>query len=391
MARSAWEGTYRFAGFTLDGERGQLSCDGRNIPLRPKAYDFLLLLLHGGGRLFSKDELLDTLWPRTIVSEDSLFQLIRSVRSALGDAGAQAVVNVPRRGYRFGLPIEAEMPEPVSPAPPVRYAKSGDIHIACQVIGTGPVDLVYVPGWVSHLEYGWESPLVADFLRGLAGFSRLILFDKRGTGLSDRAFGLPTLEQRMDDVRAVLDEIGSRKAVFLGMSEGGSLAISFAAQYPGRVSALVLYGAFARRAWSPAYPWAPTAQQRQQFYDEIESDWGGPITIDDIAPSLSRDAAFRDWWATYQRRSASPADAMAMARMNTEVDVLDRLPAIKAPTLILHRTGDEHVDIEEARLLAGAIPGAELQLLPGTDHLIYAGDSDAIVTITKDFVQRRTA
>lgn len=359
--------------------------------MRPKAYEFLLLLLHGRGRLFSKEELLETLWPDTIASEDSLAQLARSARSALGQTGQDAIVNIPRRGYRFDLPVEAKMPEQAAPRPEVHYAMSGDIHIAYQVVGEGPIDLIYAPGWVSHLEYGWESPLVAQFLRGLASFSRLILFDKRGTGLSDRAYGLPTIEQRMDDVRAVLDDAGSRRAVVFGMSEAGGLAISFAAQYPERVSALVLYGAFARRVRSATYPWAPTAKERQKFYDEIERGWGGPIAINEIAPSLAGDTAFRNWWAAYQRRSASPADALALARMNTGVDVIAQLPAIKAPTLVLHRKKDEHVHVEEARLMARRIPSAMLRELSGADHLIYAGNQGAIIEATREFALRHGA
>ncbi len=387
MINSRSEGRYRFADFTLDRRSGQLRRNAHEIDLRPKAYELLVLLLEGRGRLFSKDELLDTLWPDTIASEDSLTQLVHSLRAALGDAGPHAVVNVPRRGYRFALPVERPAPGPRPAPPPVQYATSGDAQIAYQVIGDGPFDLVYIPGWVSHLDYGWESPVVAEFLSSLAEFSRLILFDKRGTGLSDRGFGMPTIGQRMEDLQAVLEAAGSTRTALLGMSEGGGLAMAFAARFPARVSALVLFGAFARRARSPDYPWAPTAEERQVFYDEIERHWGGPIAIDEIAPSLARDPAFREWWSLYQRRSASPADAMALARMNTAVDVIDLLPGIHSPTLVLHRADETHVAPEEARFLADRIPGATLELQPGEDHLIYAGDQSAVVESARHFLQ----
>lgn len=170
--------------------------------------------------------------------------------------------------------------------PETRYAKSGDVSIAYQVLGTGPIDLIYVPGWVSHLEYGWEEPSLARFYQKLASFSRLILFDKRGTGLSDQSTNLPTLEQRMDDVRAVMEAVGSEHAVIFGMSEGGNMAMLFAATYPERTIALITFGVFAKRVYDPEYPWAPTPEQRQKFYDAIENEWGGPLGVEDLAQDV---------------------------------------------------------------------------------------------------------
>jgi pimeloyl-ACP methyl ester carboxylesterase len=317
------------------------------------------------------------------VSEDSLVQVVSDVRATLGPGASGIVVTAPKRGYRLGVDVQSSQP----PARDVRYAQSGEVSIAYQVAGDGPVDLVYVPGWVSHLEFGWESPRVARFYERLASFSRLILFDKRGTGLSDRAFGLPTVEQRMDDVRAVMDAAQSGKALVFGMSEGGGMAMAFAACHPDRVRALALYGVFAKREWAPDYPWAPTAEQRQRFFDAIEHGWGGPVGIEDIAPSLVHDDEFRDWWATYQRRSASPAAALALARMNTAIDVRAHLPAIQAPTLVMHRTDDKDAHIDEGRYVAGHIPGARFVELSGEDHLIYAGDTDAVVAEVRDFLR----
>ncbi len=192
--------------------------------------------------------------------------------------------------------------------PETRYAKSGDVNIAYQTVGDGPFDLVFVMGWVSHIEYFWDEPSFAQFLNRLASFSRLILFDKRGTGLSDRVpdHQLPTIEQRMDDVRAVMDAAGSDRAALFGVSEGGPMCAVFAATYPRRTSALVMYGTYAKRVWSPDYPWAPTPEQRQEWYDLLERGWGGVTDVATLAPTVAEDERFRGWWATYLRRSASP-------------------------------------------------------------------------------------
>jgi pimeloyl-ACP methyl ester carboxylesterase/DNA-binding CsgD family transcriptional regulator len=266
-----------------------------------------------------------------------------------------------------------------------KYAKSGDVHIAYQVVGDGPIDLVFVMGWVSHLEYLWEGP-AARFLTRLASFSRLITFDKRGTGLSDRTPEMPTIEQRMDDVRAVMDAVGSQRAALLGISEGAAMCAVFAATYPERTSALVMYGAYAKREWHPDYPWAPTAVQRRAFYIAILQRWGGVVDLDTLAPSTAADEPFRQWWARYLRHSASPGAALDLARMNTKIDIRQVLPAIRVPTLILHRTGDLDIDVGGARYLAAHIPGATYVELPGKDHLVFAGDQDAVLAEVEEFL-----
>jgi pimeloyl-ACP methyl ester carboxylesterase/DNA-binding CsgD family transcriptional regulator len=267
-----------------------------------------------------------------------------------------------------------------------RYAKSGDVNVAYQVIGDGPIDIVYVPGWVSHLEYAWEEPGLARFLKRLASFSRLILFDKRGTGLSDRVAELPTLEQRMDDVRAVMDAVGSERAALLGTSEGGAMCIFFAATYPERTSALVMIGCFARRLWAPDYPWGATQEETKSFLDQIERGWGGPVALARRAPSRAADEWFRKWWATYLRMSASPGAAVALTRMNFEIDIRHVLPAIHVPTLIMHRTNDMAIPVEGSRSMAEQIPGARYVELPGSDHLVFVGDQGVILDEIEEFL-----
>jgi len=226
---------------------------------------------------------------------------------------------------------------------------------------------------------------LARFHNRLASFSRLILIDKRGTGLSDRVADLPTLEQRMDDLRAVMDAVGSEQVALFGTSEGGPMCALFAATYPERTTALVMYGAYAKRIWSPDYPWAPTPAERQQFLDLVERTWGTEVDLATLAPSIATDERFRQWWVTYLRRSASPGAAVALARMNSQVDIRHVLPLIRVPTLLLHRTGDLDAPVEGSRYMAHQIPGAKYVELPGVDHLPWV-DQDALLNEVQSFL-----
>jgi class 3 adenylate cyclase len=266
------------------------------------------------------------------------------------------------------------------------YAKSGDVHIAYQVIGSGSPDLVLVPGFVSHLEMQWEDPRWAHFLTRLASFSRLIRFDKRGTGLSDRVGSIPTLEERMEDVRAVMDAVGSNRAALLGISEGGPMCALFAATYPERTSALIMYGAIARAAWAPDTPWGRTREELEARLKDVERTWGMGAAVPMYAPSLVNDEPYRKWWATYERAAASPGAVIAVLRMNWEIDARHVLPAIRVPTLVLHRTGDRVVKVEQGRLIADRIPGAKYVELPGDDHVPSAGDSDTLLDEIEEFL-----
>ena len=270
--------------------------------------------------------------------------------------------------------------------PETKYTQSGDASIAYQVLGQGPLDLIIVPGWVSHLEQAWEDPSYARFLERLASFSRLILFDKRGTGLSDRITGIPTLEQRMDDVRAVMDAVGSQRAALFGVSEGGSMSVLFAATYPERTSALVLYSTIAKGRLVDDTSGALTREQDEASDDKWRKGWGGPVSIEGLAPSVAHDERFRQWYAKFLRLSAGPTTVINLLRMYSQIDVSTILPTIHIPTLVLHRTADLAIEVEQGRYLAEHIPGAKLVELAGEDHLWWVGDTEAIVNEIEEFV-----
>jgi pimeloyl-ACP methyl ester carboxylesterase/DNA-binding CsgD family transcriptional regulator len=267
--------------------------------------------------------------------------------------------------------------------PQTRYARSGDVRIAYQVVGNGPLDLVFVPGFISNLEVHWEDPGYDRLLRRLGTFTRLILLDKRGTGLSDRvdAHHLPTLETRMDDVRAVMDAAGSSRAALLGASEGGPMAILFAATYPQRVRALVLYGAYAH-----FHTWVMGREALAQFLRGAENSWGTGASLPNFAPGRVRDARFQVWWARFERLSASPTAAVALARMNALIDVREVLGSIRVPTLVVHRTNDARVKLAGGRYLADKIPNAHFVEIPGRDHPIWTGDIDRVVDEIEEFL-----
>jgi pimeloyl-ACP methyl ester carboxylesterase len=260
-----------------------------------------------------------------------------------------------------------------------RYAKSGDLSIAYQVTGEGP-DLVCVAGSLSHVELGWETPATAPIYRRLARFARLITFDKRGMGLSDRSAALPTLEERMDDVRAVMDAAGSESAMLVGMSEGGPMSLLFAATYPERVTALVLWSTFARLAWAPDYPFGVEQQLGDAFCDQLETDWGTgrmwPMISTNDSPD---DEATRRRYARMERNSATPAMASAANRFGLRVDAREALGTISAPTLVVHRSDDPVTPLEHGRYLAEHIRGARLAVFPGAFHFSGIGnDEDAL-------------
>jgi class 3 adenylate cyclase len=265
--------------------------------------------------------------------------------------------------------------------PETHYAKSGDVHIAFQVAGQGPFDLVFVPGFVSNLDHVWDSPVRARFLTRLAAFSRLILFDKRGTGLSDRVTDQPSLEQRMDDVRAVMDAAESKQAALFGISEGGPMSMLFAATYPERTRALALYGSYAN-----FNEWVLPPDRLEEFIALVERGWGTGATLQAFAPSLVGSEEARRQWAQFERSGASPAAVIALMRMNAEIDTRHIAPAIRVPTLVIHRTGDARVSVLAGRYLGEHIPGAKYIEMPGVDHLLYTGNTDLVADEIEEFL-----
>jgi pimeloyl-ACP methyl ester carboxylesterase len=274
--------------------------------------------------------------------------------------------------------------------PETRFARNGDVRIAYQIVeqegGDIPLDLVMVPGLVSHLDLVWDDPAHARFCRDLSRFARLILFDKRATGLSDRDVAPPCLQTRMDDLHAVMDAAGARRPALLGISEGGMMSLLFAATYPERVRALALYGAFAQ---SPTRAWP--AHQVETRFDLVERCWGAQLMPPSVAPSMANDAEFRRKWVRFEQQSASPATARELLRLSREADVDPALPAIRVPVLLLHRSGDKRVGIDNARHLAARIAGAKLVELPGDDHLPYIGDSARLAAEIAAFLTGATA
>jgi class 3 adenylate cyclase len=271
--------------------------------------------------------------------------------------------------------------------PKTRYARSHDARIAYQVIGDGPLDLVLVPGFVSNVEYMWEVPGVPALVERITSYARLILWDKRGTGLSDPVVGLPPLDERMDDLLAVLDAAGSERAALFGVSEGGPLSILFAATHPRRVSALAMYGASARITWAPDYPQGlPPELFSGEAEEAVLDGWGDGVLLDVFAPSYVDDDSVRELWGTMQRVGASPSMGVAALRALLHIDVRDVLPSVQVPTLLLHRAGDRAIPAAGSRYMAERIPDCRYVELDGTDHLWFVGDVDSIFDELEEFL-----
>lgn len=413
---------FTFDKFVLDAQERSLRHGDILMPLAPKAFDTLVLLVENAGRILSKERLMAEVWQDAFVEENNLAQNISILRKALGETrDSKFIETVPKFGYRFVADVSStdargdngEVTESVRGRiylsdgdgndlasassrsaflarlkPETHYVQNGDVNLAYQVVGDGPVDIVFVMGWISHLEYFWKHHLFASFLERLASFSRLILFDKRGTGLSDRVPNdrLPTLEQRMEDVHAVMDAVGSERAVLVGVSEGGPMCALFAATYPERTSGVVMFGTYAKRIRDDDYPWAPTQEQRNAFFEIVQRDWGKAVGIEERAPSMAGDPEFREWWAEYLRMGASPGAAVALTKMNAEIDVRDVLPSVSVPTLVMHRRDDLCLKVEEGRYVADRIPGSKFVELEGNDHLPFVGDQEAVLEEVERFV-----
>lgn len=272
--------------------------------------------------------------------------------------------------------------------PETRYAPSKDGYVAYQIVGHGPLDLVFISGWASNIEVMWEEPALASYLRRLATFSRLLCFDKRGTGVSDPVplAALPTLEEWMDDVRAVMDAAGSKRATLLGQGEGGPMAMLFGATYPERASALILSDTFARLLRDIDYPWGFPPDRVAQFLQQIEEGWGTGRNVDILAPSVAHDERFRRWFARYNRLANGPRAATTMFATSWRVDLRGVLQSIRVPTLVLHRAGNRYIRVGHGRYLAEHIPGAKYVEVPGEDALYYVGDTETILGEIEEFL-----
>jgi pimeloyl-ACP methyl ester carboxylesterase len=265
----------------------------------------------------------------------------------------------------------------------VRYAQSGDLNVAYRVLGNGPLDLVWVPNWVSNVDW-IDEPVFERFFGRIGAFARVIVFDRRGTGLSDPSIGAPTLEERMDDIRAVMDAAGSERAALFGYSEGGPMASLFAASHPDRISALILFGSYAKTTATDDYPWGPATTDGR--WGRMIGNWGTGKNLAEWVPSAEEDPAIQAWWGRYERNAVSPGALLEILRLNAEIDIRDVLPAIRVPTLVLHRTADRTIAVENSRYLAEHIPGARLVELPGADHSVIFGDSDAVAAEMEEFL-----
>ena len=376
-------------GLVLDTALFELRRNGRVVSMEPQTFDVLTYLVSHRDRVVAKEELMDAVWGGRFITEAAVTSRIKQARRALGDDGREQrlIRTVHGRGYRFVAEVISKTPESPNGAfrsvsdpggmdVPIRYAVSDGLHIAYQVTGGGDVDIVLIPGFVSHLELDWAHASHAHFLDRLGSMGRLIRFDKRGTGMSDRPIGLPDLEVRMHDVLAVMDAARSERAVLCGYSEGGPMAVLMAATHPERVSALVLYGSYARRTRAPGYPWAQTEEERRRYTDLLIDTWDWEADLRMRCPSGDR--AMQRWWAQRMRASATPSTIRALMDMNSLVDVRDVLSAVRVPTLVLHRTGDALCHPEEGRYLAEHIPSATLRLLDGEDHFV-SGNPDQLL------------
>ncbi len=374
-----------FEDLELDLSRVELRRSGVRVPVEPQVFEVLAYLVNHRDRVVPKEELMDKVWGGRFVSETAVTSRIKPVRRAIGDNGqAQRLIRtVYGRGYRFVGPAREAARTPATRHEPVNYAVSDGLQIAYQVTGRGDRDIVLVAGFVSHLELDWADPRHAGFLDRLGSVGRLIRFDKRGTGMSDRPIDLPDTETRMRDVLAVMDAAGSRRAVLFGYSEGGPMAILMAAMHPERVEALVLYGSYARRLRADDYPWAYTPEERRQYMERLAVEWSWEADMRAMCPSA--DDVMARWWGQRARAAATPSTVRALIAMNSLIDVRGALGSVRVPTLVIHRSGDQDSHVEEGRYLAEHIPGARFVELSGSDHFV-AIDANQILDQVDGFL-----
>ena len=355
---------------------------GVRVRVEPQVFEVLAYLVNHRDRVVAKEELMDSVWGGRFISESAVTSRIKQARQAVGDDGqAQRLIRtVHGHGYRFVRTVRELGEAPAVRHAPVHYASSDGLQIAYQITGHGDRDIVLVAGFVSHLELDWADPRHGGFLDRLSSLGRLIRFDKRGTGMSDRPIELPDLETRMHDVLAVMDAAGSERAVLFGYSEGGPMSILMTAMHPERVEALVLYGTYARRLRADDYPWARTPEERRRYMERLAVEWSWEADMRAMCPSA--DEAMAIWWGQRARAAATPSTVRSLIAMNSLIDVRGALPAVRVPTLVMHRRGDHDSRVEEGRYLAEHIPGARFVELSGADHFVAVNANQILDQVT---------
>jgi pimeloyl-ACP methyl ester carboxylesterase/DNA-binding winged helix-turn-helix (wHTH) protein len=388
--------SWRFGSYELDVGRRELRVEGAVRPLQPQVFDVLAYLVSHRDRVVDKAELLHELWPDAVVSDASLQRAVSLARRALLPPDRDLVRTHARRGYRFvgeaaeldGDPADAA--DIVLGGPP-RYVRCGDVHVAYRTVGSGPVDVVLVLGWSLSMRSALELHAGRELVRALSRRARVVLFDKRGTGASDRVKVLPQLPQRERDLEAVLDAVRSPGAILAGFSEGGPLAIAFASRRPARARGLLLVGAFARMAGAPDHPAGWSAAQIAALRAYVHAGWGGGATMLAIVPERHRSDAIRAWAARAEQDGASPGAALDLLDMNLAIDVRSLLGEVRVPAVVLHAAGDRVVSPGNGRALAAALPAARLVEAPGDDHAFLFTGRKILVRELERLVDRAAA
>ena len=364
--------TFVFGQFELDPARRELRVEGKAQALQPQVFDLLLYLVKNHERVVPKRELLEALWPDTIVTESSIQRAVSLARSALGERGPALIQTFPRQGYRFVGELANQKKQSRRAQLRPRYVQAGEVHIAFTTLGEGDTDIVVVSGWIMPMRAMFQHPATRASVEALAQVGRVIMFDKRGTGLSDRVKDLPAHEQRMDDLRVVLDACNSKQAVLVGFSEGGALAMLYAATYPERVRGLVLCGAFARMTTTSDYTSGYAPQEMDRLKGYIRGGWGKGASLRPIAPAEMReDPEYLDWVAFAEQEGSSPGGALDLLDMNIQIDLRVLLPTIRVPTIVLQADEDGMIHPGNGAYLAERIPEARYVEVPGSDHIFF--------------------
>ena len=381
---------FHFTDRSLDTDTRELRIGDAVREIEPKVFDLIEYLLRHRDRVVSKEELQEMLWPGVIVTEAALSRTVMKARKALDDDAHEPHIirTVPRKGFHFIAKVHehADSVFLVDGLSDVHFIRNGDVHIAWRTIGDGQPDILFAPGFVSHLDLRYRIQEVADFDAKLARGRRLITFDKRGVGLSDRIGIAPTLEDIVSDIRAVLDAAGSQRVIIFAVSESGPAACRFAVQYPERVAALILYGTFAKGLKSDDYPYMASRKSYDAWLTHLIDNWGGPASLELFTPSFADDPDYRDGWARYLRAAATPASVRGILEVARDIDVRDILPNIGCPTLVLHRTGDKLVNWKAGRDMAAAIPNGKFIALDGVDHWWFVGDKQSILDAVQPYL-----